>query len=430
MTSMRTRGGRRVGLGDVVDADAEPTPRSRRSGDVVFTCSGGPWGCINVTHDDYLSLAEESDTRDGVIDALARYVWQEQLCGADRRECLVFDSVFYRLLRSGEPPRVAAMTQRFNVFAFSTWVFFFCEGGHRWIGVLSGVHRLERSLSMSAGGAVHTGEPIATLAFFNSLRGVPVGSHVRSPLLGWLRDESIRRGLCTGEDLVPPRRWVHSCISAVTPIVPQQNDRHECGLFALSFFHYFFACTAQDRLAMLHPGAEGGAAWSAAFVLKTRPELTALCNVLVERHRGRDGRGGAQVRHEDAAELPTEGASAGEAPNPAPVLDGGSTASIGKTETTAATKGGTAAASAGEASNPATAVSGSSAASNAKTATMASTKGAIAAASAGTATQAAAAVGGSAATSKPNTTTAEASKGAAAAASAGDAPIPSPEGGG
>jgi len=198
----------------------------------------------------------------------------------------------------------------------------------------------------------------------------------------------------------------------------------------LSFFHSFFACTAQDRLALLHPGAEGGAAWSAAFVLKTRPEQRALCNVLVERHRGRDGRGAAQGRHEDAAELPTEGASAGEAPNPAPALDGWSTASIGKTATTAATKGGTAAASTGKAPNPAPAVGGSSAASNAKTTTMASTKGAIAAASDGTTTQAAAAVGGSAATSKPNTTTAEASKGAAAAASAGDAPIPSPKGGG
>jgi len=80
---------------------------------------------------------------------------------------------------------------------------------------------------MSAGGAVHTGKSIATLAFFDSLRGVPVVSRVRSTLLGWLRAESIRRGLRTGEDLVPPRRWMHSCISAVTPIVTQQNDRHE-----------------------------------------------------------------------------------------------------------------------------------------------------------------------------------------------------------
>jgi len=239
MTSMRTRGGRRVGIGDVVDSDAEPTSRSRRSGDVVFTYSGGPWGCVNVTHDDCLSLADRSDTLDGVIDALARYVWQKQLYGADRRECLVFDSDIHRLLRSGGPPRVAAMTQCFNVFALSTWVFVFCEGGHWWIGVLSGVPRLERSLSMSAGGAVHTGKPTATLTFFIELRGVPVGSRVRSTLLGWLRAESIRRGLCTGEDLVPPRRWVHSCISVVTPIVRRQNDRHECGLFALSFFILF-----------------------------------------------------------------------------------------------------------------------------------------------------------------------------------------------
>ena len=394
-------------------ADAEPTPRSRRSGDVLFTYSSGPWGCINVTQDDCLSLCDESDTRDAVIDALARYVWQEQLCGADRRDCLVFDSVFYRLLRSGGPSRVAAMTQRFNVFAFSTWVFFFCEGGHWWIGVLSDVPRLERSLSMSAGGAVHTGKPIATLAFFNSLRGVPVGSRARSTLLGWLRAESIRRGIGTGEDLVPPRHWVHSCISVVTPIVPQQSDSHECGLFALSFFHSFFSCTARDRLALLHPGAEGRAAWSAAFILKTRPELRALCNVLVERHRGRDGHGGAQGRREDAAELPTEGASAGEASKPAPALSGGSTVSIAKTATTAATKGGTAAALAGESAKPAPVVGAGSTASTQTTATTKATKETTAGATAGDVPISSPVVGGSAAASTSKTATAAAANGIA-----------------
>ena len=394
-------------------ADAEPTPRSRRSRDVLFTYSGGPWGCINVTQDDCLSLCDESDTRDAVIDALARYVWQEQLCGADRRDCLVFDSVFYRLLRSGGPSRVAAMTQRFNVFAFSTLVFFFCEGGHWWIGVLSDVPRLERSMSMSAGGAVHTGKPIATLAFFNSLRGVPVGTRARSTLLGWLRAESIRRGIGTGEDLVPPRHWVHSCISVVTPIVPQQSNSHECGLFALSFFHSFFSCTARDRLALLHPGAEGRAAWSAAFILKTRPELRALCNVLVERHRGRDGHGGAQGRREDAAELPTEGASAGEASKPAPALDGGSTVSIAKTATTAATKGGTAAALAGELPKPAPAVGAGSTASTQTTATTEATKGTTAGATAGDVPISSPVVGGSAAASTSKTATAAAANGIA-----------------
>ena len=279
---------------------------------------------------------------------------------------------------------------------------------------------------MSAGGAVHTGKPIATLAFFNSLCGVPVGSGVRSTLLGWLRAESIRRGLCTGEDLVPPRRWEHSCISVVTPIVPQQNDRHECGLFALSFFHSFFACTAQDRLALLHPGAESGAAWSAAFVLKTRPELGALCNVLVDRHCGRYSRGGAQGRHKDAAELPTEGATASEAPNPAPALDGGSTASMGKTATTTATKGGTAAASAAEAAKPAPAVGAGSIASTTKTATAAAAKGGMAASSAGEASKPAPAVGAVSMASTTKTATTAATKGRTAAASAGEASNPAP----
>jgi len=41
----------------------------------------------------------------------------------------VFYSAFFRSLRSGGPPRVAAMTKRFNVFAFSTRVFFLARVG-------------------------------------------------------------------------------------------------------------------------------------------------------------------------------------------------------------------------------------------------------------------------------------------------------------
>jgi len=214
-----TRAGRGFGVGDMVDADAEPTPRSRRSVDVVFTYSRGPWGSTGVTNDDCLSLEDEADTCDGVIDALCRYVWQAKLDREDRRDGLVFNSVLYRFLPSGGPTRGAPTTQHFDVFAFSTRVFFFCEVGHWWIRVLSCVPVLERSLSISAGGAVHFGKPIATLAFFNSLRGVPVGSRARSTILGWLRAESIQRGLFTGVDIVPPRHWAHSCISVFTPIV-------------------------------------------------------------------------------------------------------------------------------------------------------------------------------------------------------------------
>ena len=163
--NMLTPRGKRPGTGAVVDVDTLPEPRRVRSGDVIFRYSRGPWSPVQVTQDDYMSLAYGVDIRDAVLDALAMYFLIEELPVTHSKECLVFGSLFYRMLCLGGPSKVATMTRPVNVFEYSTWVFFLCEEGHWWTGVHSDVPRLERALSLSAGGAVHTGTPVATLAF-------------------------------------------------------------------------------------------------------------------------------------------------------------------------------------------------------------------------------------------------------------------------
>jgi len=88
---------------------------------------------------------------------------------------MVFCSVRNKLLRDvgAGASRGTAMTRSVDIFSFSTWVFFFCEGHHWLIAVRSGVQRVHRAFGMpAAGGATHTGSPTATLAFFNSLSSV------------------------------------------------------------------------------------------------------------------------------------------------------------------------------------------------------------------------------------------------------------------
>jgi len=82
----------------------------------------------------------------------------------------------------------------------------------------------------------------------------------------------------------PPARWVSTCLSVVSPSVPQQGATLDCGVYALSFVSSLFKCSAAERRVLVRAGAAGKAAWSAAFVLKTRKELRAVCNVLEGRH--------------------------------------------------------------------------------------------------------------------------------------------------
>jgi len=157
------------------------------------------------------------------------------------RGCLVFCSVFYKVLHERGPAAVLAMTQSVNVFDYSTWVFFFCERSPWWCGVVHNVPGLARALRMSAAGVMaQTGHPAGTLAFFNSLgsAGVFKYSHVRTTLFGWVRTVALET--MRDETGTPPARWVSTCSSVVSPSVPQQGATLDCGVSALSFFSSLF----------------------------------------------------------------------------------------------------------------------------------------------------------------------------------------------
>jgi len=63
-------------------------------GEVAFVYSRGPYTGIHVSCADVRSLDVGQEARDGVIDAFARYIWQEELSSSDARGCLVLCCVF------------------------------------------------------------------------------------------------------------------------------------------------------------------------------------------------------------------------------------------------------------------------------------------------------------------------------------------------
>ena len=147
------------------------------------------------------------EARDGDIVALARYIWQEELSSSGARGCLVLFTVFCKLLRVRGPAGVLAMTQGVSVFDYFTWVFFFCEGNHWCCAVLYNVSRLERALRMAADGcAAHTGQPVATLAFFNSLgdRRASTYSRLRDKIFTWVHAVALEK-LAVEADAPPAR---------------------------------------------------------------------------------------------------------------------------------------------------------------------------------------------------------------------------------
>jgi len=279
-----------AGASQLPDADCAGPPAEVQDavddgGEVAFVYSRGPYTGIQVSRADVRSLDVGQEARDGVIDALARYIWQEELSSSDARGCLVLCSVFCKLLRERGPAGVLAMTQGVNVFDYFTWVFFFCEGNHWRCAVLYNVPRLERALRMAADGcAAHTGQPVATLAFFNSLGGrrASTYSRVRDDIFTWVHAVALEK--LAVETNAPPARWISSCVSVVSPLVPQQGATVDCGMYVLSFFSSFFKCSVEDRCALLCSGAAGRSAWRSAFVLKSRDELRAVCDALEARH--------------------------------------------------------------------------------------------------------------------------------------------------
>jgi len=117
---------------------------------IAFVYSRGPYTGIQVTRVDVRSLYAGQQARDALVDALARYIWHEELSSSDARSCPVFCSVFYTVLRECGPTAMRSMTQRVNVFDYSTWVVFVSEGKHGWCADIHDVPRLERALKMSA----------------------------------------------------------------------------------------------------------------------------------------------------------------------------------------------------------------------------------------------------------------------------------------
>ena len=109
---------------DRVEPPSEARDAPNDGGDVAFVYSRGPYSGIQVSLTDVRSLDDGQEARDGVIDALARYIWQEEHASTDVRGCLIFCSVFHEVLRERGPAAVLAMTQSVNVFDYSTWVFF------------------------------------------------------------------------------------------------------------------------------------------------------------------------------------------------------------------------------------------------------------------------------------------------------------------
>jgi len=202
-----------------IDRFASPSEAGdalKDDGDIAFVYSRGPYSGIQVTRADVRSLGAGQEARDALIDALARYIWQEELSTSDARGCLVSCSVFYKILRDQGPAAVRSTTPRINVLDYSTWVFCFCKDNHWWCAVVYDVHRLERALKMSSDRwAAHTGLRVAILAFFNSLGGggAPRYSRVRTTLLGWVRSLALE-SLGAGTTM-PTERWVATCLSVV-----------------------------------------------------------------------------------------------------------------------------------------------------------------------------------------------------------------------
>jgi len=71
-----------AGASQLPDADCAGPPDEVQDavddgGEVAFAYSRGPYTGIQVSRADVRSLDVGQDARDGVIDALARYIWQE-----------------------------------------------------------------------------------------------------------------------------------------------------------------------------------------------------------------------------------------------------------------------------------------------------------------------------------------------------------------
>jgi len=88
-----------AGASQLPDADCAGPPAEVQvavddGGEVAFVYSRGPYTGIQVSRADVRSLDVGQEASDGVIDAFALYIWQEELSSSDARGCLVLCCVF------------------------------------------------------------------------------------------------------------------------------------------------------------------------------------------------------------------------------------------------------------------------------------------------------------------------------------------------
>lgn len=266
-------------------------------GSTVFQYSRGPGGAVFVAQSDMDSVRGDELVRDGVVDAVSRYLWQETLPPSQSARTHVFCSVFHHLLATQGPASVRAMTRRVDIFSLDTWVFLICEYGHWTLAVLSGVSHLRRDLARLDGGGGAPRAPRARLALLNSLKEAPQSC---SRLYEWVGAEAVHRQLVRGQRRPGSvRSWVRACLSVSTPVVPQQGRENDCSMFTLSYLFAFFSASSEQRDALLLPGVRGRRAWEESFVLLSRSVVYFLCLALRDRDGG-DHRAGEGPRSSSA----------------------------------------------------------------------------------------------------------------------------------
>lgn len=245
--------------------------------EVVLAYSRGPGGPILLTRGDLASLDANQAVHDGVVDGVARQLWQEEMDPADASRTHVFCSVFSKLLRSQGPAAVSSMTKRIDIFSMLYWFFFFCHAGNWWTAVLQDVPALKKDLCTTSARAGLPGPPRAKLVYFNTIKGHPHNNQTTTMLLDCVAAEAAARGLRRGQGGRSGREWFRLCLTVVSPSVPQQGPNNDCSLFSLSFFSDFFSCEREQRDGLTVRGSAGAQAWVRIFNQLSRWEVRRVC---------------------------------------------------------------------------------------------------------------------------------------------------------
>lgn len=238
----------------IPDGDAAEDVESHEGdGNTAFSYDRGPAGAILVTSEDVASLAQGEMLRDGVVDALARHMWQDGLSAGAAANTFVFCSVFFRRLFNEGPAAVAVMTKRREVFSASRWMFVVCHQDHWILVVIDGVADLQGRLSATRRGGRAPLVSQAKLAILNSAPGAGTVNVVVSVLLKWVAAAAIGKGLRASMGEAVARRWVQASLTQASPPVPRQSPgTNDCGVFMLSFFPCASLWTPMRDISPIH----------------------------------------------------------------------------------------------------------------------------------------------------------------------------------